>query len=63
MRRTNGFGTIENGLLANEKALLAINDLGPAGETWSLNSVSYAQGHTFHRSMKEVVCIGTKTKP
>ena len=40
------------------RALLAVNDLGPAGETWSLNSISYADGHLFHRSMKEIVCIG-----
>ena len=44
----------------DEKALLAVNDLGPAGQTWSLNSVSYANGRLYHRSMKEVVCIGKK---
>lgn len=44
----------------DEKALLGVNDLGPAGETWSLNSVSFADGRLFHRSMKEVVCIGPK---
>jgi len=42
------------------RALLAVNDLGPAGTTWSLNSISYANGKLFHRSIKEVVCIGTK---
>lgn len=42
----------------DEKALLAVNDLGPVGKTWSLNSVSYAGGHLYHRSIKEVVCIG-----
>lgn len=42
------------------KALCAVNDLGPAGQTWSLNSVSYAGSRLYHRSMKEVVCIGTK---
>jgi outer membrane protein assembly factor BamB len=41
-------------------ALLAVNDLGPAGQTWSLNSISYANGRLYHRSMKEVVCIGTQ---
>ncbi len=44
----------------DEKALLAVNDLGPAGQTWSLNSISYANGRLYHRSMKEVVCIGKK---
>jgi outer membrane protein assembly factor BamB len=44
----------------DERALLAVNDLGPAGQTWSLNSISYANGHLYHRSLKEVVCIGEK---
>lgn len=39
-------------------ALVSINDLGPAGETWSLSSPSYAQGKIFHRGLKQVVCIG-----
>jgi hypothetical protein len=42
----------------DEKALLAVNDLGPLGETWSLNSVSLADGKLYHRSIKEVLCIG-----
>ena len=41
----------------DESALVAINDLGLAGETWSLSTPSYAQGRMFHRSLKEVVCI------
>lgn len=44
----------------DEKALLSVNDLGPAGQTWSLNSISYANNRLYHRSIKEVVCIGTK---
>ncbi len=44
----------------DEKALLGVNDLGPTGQTWSLNSVSYAGGRIYHRSMKEVVCVGRK---
>jgi len=44
----------------DENALLAVNDLGPIGQTWSLNSISYANGRLYHRSMKEAVCIGTK---
>jgi len=42
------------------RALLSVNDLGTPGTTWSLNSISYANGKLFHRSIKEVVCIGTK---
>ena len=39
----------------DEKALLSINDLGM--RTWSLNSICYAGGRLYHRSIKEVVCI------
>ena len=49
-----------NANVFDRSALLAVNDLGPAGEAWSLNSISYANGRLYHRSMKEVVCIGTK---
>jgi hypothetical protein len=42
----------------DEKALLSVNDLGTPGQTWSLNSISFANGRLYHRSMKEVVCIG-----
>lgn len=42
------------------KALLSVNDLGEAGKTWSLNSISYADGRIYHRSLKELLCIGNK---
>ncbi len=44
----------------DERALLAVNDLGPVGRTWSLNSIAFAGGRIYHRSMKEAVCIGGK---
>ena len=44
----------------DEKALVAVNDLGPSGETWSLNSISYDRGRIYHRSLKELICIGGK---
>jgi outer membrane protein assembly factor BamB len=44
----------------DEKALLAVNDLGPSGETWSLNSIAYAAGKIYHRSSKELVAIGQR---
>ena len=44
----------------NRKALIAVNDLGPLGDTWSLSGPSYAQGILYHRSAKEVVAIGKK---
>jgi outer membrane protein assembly factor BamB len=42
----------------DEKALLSVSDLGPSGETWSLNSISYAVGRIYHRTSKEIICIG-----
>ena len=39
-------------------ALLAINDLGPAGQVWTANSLSYAGGRLFHRTGAELICIG-----
>jgi outer membrane protein assembly factor BamB len=44
----------------DENALLSVNDLGVSGQTWSLNSLSYANGRIYHRSLKEVVCIGPR---
>jgi len=47
-----------NAKVLDEKALLAIGDLGPATETWSLSSLSYADGRIFARTLKELICIG-----
>jgi hypothetical protein len=47
-----------NARVLDEKALIAVNDLGTIGETWSLNSISVAKNYLYHRNMKEVVCIG-----
>jgi hypothetical protein len=44
----------------DESAIVSINDLGPSGETWSLNSASYSNGRLYHRSLKEVICIGAR---
>lgn len=46
----------------DERALLSVNDLGPNGETWSLNSISYDDGRIYHRGLKELVCIGERSK-
>ena len=43
----------------DQRALLAINDLGPNGETWTLNSISCDRGRIYHRSLRELVCIGS----
>lgn len=42
----------------DESALLAVNDLGPAGETWSANSLSICGGKLFHRTARELICVG-----
>lgn len=41
----------------DEKALVAVNDLGPAGETWTLSSFSYSEGKLWTHTMKEVICL------
>ncbi len=38
-------------------AIVSTNDLGPGGETWSLASLTYANGRLYAHTMKEVICI------
>lgn len=42
----------------DENALVSISDLGPAGETWSLSSLSFSDGRLYARTLKELICIG-----
>lgn len=42
----------------DESTLVSISDLGPAGKTWSLSSLSYSDGRIYARTMKELICIG-----
>ena len=43
----------------DERAVLAINDLGPSGETWSLNNVAPGpRGRLYHRTSQELIAIG-----
>ena len=63
----NGFGrigrlTLRAALESGRKDLefVAINDLGPLGETWSANSLSYADGRIYHRTAAELLCIGRR---
>ena len=39
-------------------ALVAVNDLGNFGETWTVNTPTFANGKIYHRTMKEIICIG-----
>lgn len=61
------YWTLQNGIVyvvdgrakvLDERALLAVNDLGPLGQTWSLGTPTVAGGRLYHRTMKELVCIG-----
>ena len=38
-------------------ALVAINDLGPGGETWTLATITYANKRLYAHTMREIVCI------
>ncbi|QDV47341.1 PQQ enzyme repeat protein [Stieleria neptunia] len=38
-------------------ALVAVNDLGPGGATWTLASLTYAKERLYAHTMKEIVCI------
>ena len=42
------------------QALVALNDLGPGGKTWTLGSLSFSNGRLFAHTMREIVCIGPK---
>jgi len=44
----------------NEDAIVSINDVGPMGKTWTLNSMAYANGRLYHRTLKNLICIGEK---
>ena len=46
--------------ILDESALVAVNDLGPSGDTWTLNTPSVSAGRLYHRTLKEAVCIGGK---
>jgi hypothetical protein len=48
-----------NAPILDEKALVSISDLGPAGKTWSLSSLSFSNGRIYARTMKELICIGS----
>ncbi|MCG6155291.1 hypothetical protein [Rubinisphaera margarita] len=43
--------------LLSPAALVAINDLGPGGETWTLATVTCAGDRLFAHTMKEIICI------
>ena len=44
----------------DENALIALNPLGPRSESWSLNTPTFAGGKFYHRTAKELICVGKK---
>ncbi len=44
----------------DENALIALNPLGPRGETWSLNTPTFANGKLYHRTAKGLICVGSE---
>lgn len=47
-----------NAEILDENALVSISDLGSAGETWSLSSLSFSNGKLYARTLKELICFG-----
>ena len=41
----------------DQSALVSISDLGPAGKTWTLSSLSYSSSRLYARTLKELVCL------
>lgn len=41
----------------NDSAIVGINDLGHAGQTWTLGSPAASQGRLYFRTLKNVMCI------
>ncbi len=44
----------------DENAFISLNPLGPRGESWSLNTPSFANGKLYHRTAKELICVGRR---
>ena len=42
----------------DENAFIALNPLGPRGEAWSMNTPTFANGKLYHRTAKELICVG-----
>lgn len=39
------------------KAIVALNNLRPGGETWTLASLTFAKGRRYAQATKEIICI------
>ena len=47
-----------NAPVLDEDAIVAINDLGPAGKSWTRASLSFDGEHVFAHTIGELICIG-----
>jgi hypothetical protein len=43
----------------DENAFIAVNPLGIRSESWSLNTLTFANGKRYHRTAKELICVGS----
>ena len=41
-------------------AILAINDLGPAGKTYTRSSLTFANGRIYARTIRSLICLGSE---
>lgn len=44
----------------DEDSLVAVNDLGRPGQTWTLSPISAANGNLYVRTSREIICIGNE---
>ena len=42
----------------DENSLVAVNDLGLPGKTWTLAPMTAANGYLYQRTSREIICIG-----
>jgi hypothetical protein len=47
-----------NADILDENAIVAINDLGPVGKSWTRASISFSNGKAFAHTIRELICIG-----
>lgn len=46
-----------NAKTLDEDAIVAINDLGPVGKSWTRASISFSDGKAFAHTIRELICI------
>lgn len=49
-----------NADVLDERAIIAINDLGPVGQSWNRASLSYIHGRLYSHTIREILCIGKR---